>query len=121
MLIRDFDEIAEEQVTLPGIEGVMTKNAFVDHEALPGFHVRLYRLSPGGRSTLHWHRQQHVYHVLSGEGEFVGKDDDKTAIRAGNVLIVPSLDPHMLVNTSHDEDLCLFDVVGPCGYATDEN
>jgi oxalate decarboxylase/phosphoglucose isomerase-like protein (cupin superfamily) len=117
MLLRDFKDIEEEAVTLPGIEGVMTKNAFIDHEALPGFNVRLYELSPGGHTTLHWHRQQHIYHVLAGEGEFVGQDEERTPIRAGNVLVVPSLDPHMLVNTSNDQDLRLFDVVGPCSYA----
>ncbi len=116
MIVRDFDKIEREAANLPGMEGVATQAAFAEHEALPGFLVRMFTLQPGGHTALHWHRQQHLHYVLAGEGYVVGKDDEKIPIRSGEVVLVPSNDPHMIVNTSQDQELRFFDVAGPCGY-----
>ncbi|HJN49586.1 MAG: cupin domain-containing protein [Pseudomonadales bacterium] len=116
MLLRSLDEISPEEVDIPGMKGVTTQSAFIEHEMLPGFHVRMFSLEPKGCTGLHWHRQQHVHYIVSGEGLFVGKDEQETPIQAGQVVLVPSLDPHSVINSSDHSVLRFFDVVGPCGY-----
>jgi mannose-6-phosphate isomerase-like protein (cupin superfamily) len=100
MLLKSFDEIDSQDVDLPGMEGVSTQSVFIDDEMLPGFHVRMFSLKPKGRTGLHWHRRQHEHYIVAGEGFFVGKDDVKTCIRGGQVIVVPSLDSHSIVNPS---------------------
>lgn len=120
MIVRDFDGIESKASDLPGMAGVTTQAAFIEHEALPGFYVRMFTLQPGGHTALHQHRQQHVHYVLEGEGYVVGGDDERTPIQAGQVVLVPSFDPHMVVNSSTEAALRFFDVVGPCGYTPQE-
>lgn len=113
MVLHHLPDIELGIVDMPGMSGVATQGILMEHPQLPGFLVRMFTLAPGGHTGLHQHPQQHLHHVLSGTGTFVGAAGQREELRAGDVVLTEPDEFHQIVNPSADEELRFFDVVGP--------
>ncbi|MCW4045378.1 MAG: cupin domain-containing protein [Candidatus Bathyarchaeota archaeon] len=75
------------------------------------FAMRLFEIEAGGYSPLHTHPWEHEVFILEGEGQ-VFDGEIATAIKAGDVVFVPSGEQHQFKNNSKEtlKFLCLI----PC-------
>ena len=72
----------------------------------------LSEVDPGSSSNAHSHeRNEEVFYVVSGEG-FVRVDDERQAVSAGSVIVIPPGSTHQLEN-SGDEVLKVVCSVSP--------
>ena len=61
------------------------------------FAMRLFEMEPDGYSPLHAHSWEHEVFILEGEG-FVFDGEKAKAVKAGDVLFVPSDEQHQFKN-----------------------
>ena len=61
------------------------------------FAMRLFEMEPSGYSPLHAHSWEHEVFILEGEGQ-VSDGEKATAIKAGDVVFVPSDEQHQFRN-----------------------
>jgi len=61
------------------------------------FAMRLFEMKPGGYSPLHAHAWEHEVFILDGEGT-VFDGTKATAVKAGDVVFVPSDEHHQFKN-----------------------
>jgi quercetin dioxygenase-like cupin family protein len=77
------------------------------------FHMRRFRVLPGGYTPKHTHAWEHEVFVLAGEGAATTPNGDKP-MRPGDVIFIPGEDIHQFRNTGTQdlEFLCLIPAPG---------
>ena len=113
MIIEHLTKIQAEPAEAPGMAGVAFQGILMEHPLLPGFLVRMFTLEPSGHTGLHHHPQQHVHYITLGRGNFISEGGRRQPVSAGDVVLTEPDEYHQIANTSEDDHLQFFDVVGP--------
>jgi mannose-6-phosphate isomerase-like protein (cupin superfamily) len=80
--------------------------------------VAYVSIAPGKSSLRHFHRRtEESYYVIAGEA-FVEIRDEQATLRAGQIVLIPAMQPHKVYNTGHD-DLVLLVACAPAWEASD--
>lgn len=67
----------------------------------PHFALRYVQIEPGGWSSLDQHVHDHGVFVLRGRGR-VRHGEEESDIAYGDVVYIPSNEPHQFINTGHE-------------------
>jgi mannose-6-phosphate isomerase-like protein (cupin superfamily) len=80
--------------------------------------VAYVSIAPHKSSLRHFHRRtEESYYVIAGEA-FVEIGDEQATLRAGQIVLIPTMQPHKVYNTGHDE-LVLLVACAPAWEASD--
>ena len=103
-----YDQVATEEVIVPGAKGVRVRWLISSEDGAPHFYMRRYELAPGGRTPWHAHPWEHEVYILSGAGTLVTPEGEHP-LSAGDCVFVPPNEEHQFRNTGPGElkMLCL--------------
>lgn len=101
-----FDEVASEEVHVPGAEGVEVRWLVSDADGAPNFYMRRYELAPGGRTPRHRHAWEHEVYILEGQGVVFGNGVENR-FRPGDVMFIPPQEEHYFAAQTPVAFLCL--------------
>ena len=88
-----YDQVATEEVIVPGAKGVRVRWLISSEDGAPHFYMRRYELAPGGRTPRHAHPWEHEVYILEGEGIVLGNERDNR-FGAGDVIYIPPQEEH---------------------------
>jgi len=105
---REIAVVKREQVIQGESSGAMTRQSAISADIVgsEGIFMGLSRLSPGMRSTSHYHTNcESSLYVLSGQGRFLTgpRLDRANPIEPGDFIFVPPNAPHTVVNNGDVE------------------
>jgi len=108
MKIAAYDRIKENRVEDPEAKEVFIRVLVGPDDGAEKFHMRRFRVRPGGYTPKHAHAWEHEVFVLAGQGIALTPEGEK-AITAGDVIFVPGGDLHQFKNNANAdlEFLCL--------------
>jgi len=111
--MKKFNYMDVEPESLEEGKGVKRRWLITRETGAENFFMRLYEVEPGGFTPLHSHPWEHEVFILEGEGVAVGGSEE-CELREGDVLFIPSGEPHQLRNESDKilKFLCLIPAVG---------
>ncbi|KAJ3445627.1 phosphatase 2c [Anaeramoeba flamelloides] len=101
---KKFTDVPKKDVTMFGSKKT-TIRWLLDFEKdkMPNFALRRFEIQPGGSIGLHSHPQEHEIYVISGESCVITNgEDQKVVAKGGDVLYVPSNEPHDYYNNGTD-------------------
>lgn len=116
MKICQSDTIADQEMTMPGAEGVRMRVLLgMQEEAPTNFVMRKFDIEPGGKTPHHHHPYEHQIYILEGEG-IAMEGDTERAFSAGDCIFVPGDQVHQFRNTGDKtlRFLCLIPRPEPC-------
>jgi mannose-6-phosphate isomerase-like protein (cupin superfamily) len=80
--------------------------------------VAYVSIAPHKSSLRHFHRRtEESYYVIAGEA-LVEIGDEQATLRAGQIVLIPTMQPHKVYNRGHD-DLVLLVACAPAWEASD--
>lgn len=97
----EFTDFAER-----GARGVRRKTLVDPSVGSLRFHLRYYRIEPGGRTPLDVHDYEHIVVITKGRGSLVTVENGSPSIKSvkqGDVIFIGSREPHQFVNTGEAE------------------
>ena len=100
MKIRHYTDVALEDVTREGFDGVKARYIITDKEGAPHFAMRVFEFEPGGHTSLHQHPEEHEMFLVEGELTAVNDQGMESALKPGHTLFIPSNEQHQLKNVS---------------------
>lgn len=108
MKLIHYQQIAEESVTDPAAKDCFIRVLIGPSDQANKFHMRRFRLAPGGFSPLHAHGWEHEVFILKGKGELSTSEGTKP-FEAGYAIFIPPDQLHQFKNTGDSdlEFLCL--------------
>jgi len=95
-----IDEVEE------GFSGVNTVWVVLKRDDLAGFSSRIFRIEPGGHTSMHAHDREHVAVVVRGTIR-VESNSDVWDVKEGSIITVPMNKPHRFINPGHDRVVLL--------------
>ncbi|KAJ3436757.1 oxalate-binding protein [Anaeramoeba flamelloides] len=101
---KKFTDVPKKDVTMFGSKKT-TIRWLLDFEKdkMPNFALRRFEIQPGGSIGLHSHPQEHEIYVISGESCVITNgEEQKVVAKGGDVLYVPSNEPHDYYNNGSD-------------------
>lgn len=112
MKVVNFQKVKEEPVKDPAAKDVFIRLLVGGDDGAKKFHMRRFRLRPGGHTPHHAHDWEHEIFVLAGKGELVLQSGNRP-LGPGDVAFV---DPNLLhqFRAAGDADfefLCLIPAV----------
>ena len=112
MKVESSLNVKETQVDDPLAKDVFIRVLIGPQDGADKFHMRRFRVLPGGWTPHHKHDWEHEIYILAGTGELV-TDEGNQPFAAGSVIFVPGNDMHQFKNTgsSELEFLCLIPAV----------
>jgi quercetin dioxygenase-like cupin family protein len=87
MKVIAFDQIAEEKVEDPEAKDCYIRVLIGPDDGAKVFHMRRFRVLPGGYTPHHTHDWEHEVYIISGEGELATPDGPKP-FKGGDVIFV---------------------------------
>jgi len=108
----EFSKIPEEKVEDPEARDVHIRVLIGPDDGADKFHMRRFRVLPGGHTPHHTHDWEHEVYILSGKGELETPEGPRP-FETGSVVFVPAGIKHQFKNTGDDEleFLCLIPAV----------
>ena len=103
MKIRHYTDVALEDVTREGFEGVKARYVITDKEGAPHFAMRVFEFEPGGHTSLHQHPEEHEMFMVEGTLTAVNDQGVESALKPGHTLFIPPHERHQLKNQSERE------------------
>jgi quercetin dioxygenase-like cupin family protein len=100
MKIRHYTDVALEDVTREGFDGVKARYVITDKEGAPHFSMRVFEFEPGGHTSLHQHPEEHEMFIVEGELTAVNDQGVESALKPGHTLFIPPNEQHQLKNQS---------------------
>ena len=98
MIVRGYQQVEREEVTMPGATGVGVRWLIGDKQGAPNFAMHHFEVEPGGHTPKHHHPYEHEVFILEGEG-VVLEGDAEHAFRAGDSIYVAADEVHQFQNT----------------------
>ncbi len=107
-------QVTEEIVNDPLAKDVKIRVLIGPDDGADNFHMRRFRVAPGGYTPHHDHDWEHEVYVLAGEGELMTPDGPRP-FTAGDAIFVDAGIKHQFVNTARSdlEFLCLIPAIDP--------
>ena len=114
MKISNYQETSEERVSGPEAKDVFIRVLIGPADGADKFHMRRFRVLPGGHTPHHSHDWEHEVYVLAGQGELITPDGPRP-FAAGDVIFVDPNARHQFRNPgpAELEILCLIPAVSP--------
>ena len=114
MELKNYIEHEEEKVRDPEAKDVFIRVLIGPEDRAENFHMRRFRVLPGGHTPYHAHDWEHEVYILSGRGELTTAEG-ATPFQAGDFVFV---DPNLEHNFKNDGDeelvfLCLIPALNP--------
>ena len=98
MKARHYGAVKSRGVEMEGAIGVSKRVLAGLEEGAPNFVMRLFELTPGGRTPNHTHNWEHEVFVVDGEG-YAESDAGNRDLVPGTAVYVAPGEPHGFVNT----------------------
>ncbi len=89
MIIRSQNDVSAEQVTMYGSTGTYIQVLLGENEGTPNFIMRRFVVEKGGQIGMHDHWYEHEIYVLSGKGNLIDEQGNRTPVKAGDAILVP--------------------------------
>lgn len=114
-------------VGVKDVEIQWLSKAGTDSQGAPAYGLRLFTIGPGGEIPIHSHFYVQTMYILSGRFECWQADPDTdeitdtSTVGPGDVVYIPTMEPHGMRNTSDTEAgsfLCCIGNVAPEGCTT---
>ena len=119
MLVRRIDQVGQQQMSMPGAEGVRMRLMIGREDGAPTFAMRQFEVEPGGHTPLHRHNYEHEVLIVEGSGRIADSDDGASTreIGAGDVVFIPANQVHQFRNESQKpfKFMCLVPTHFDCG------
>jgi quercetin dioxygenase-like cupin family protein len=114
MKIAEAIAVEARPVTMEGSKDCMVRWLIGKEDGAENFAMRQFVVEPGGYTPRHSHPYEHEIFVLEGTGVAV-EGDRAHAVKAGDVIFVPSEEIHQFRNTGSAplKFLCLIPHVPP--------
>lgn len=112
MKIANFSQVEENEVSDPEAEKVFIRVLIGPDDGAENFHMRRFRVLPGGHTPHHVHDWEHEVFILAGRGELQTPDGPRS-FEAGDVVFVDPGVKHQFTNSGEIdlEFLCLIPAV----------
>jgi quercetin dioxygenase-like cupin family protein len=109
-----YHRVPEKKVDDPEAKDVFIRVVIGPEDGAKNFHMRYFRVRPGGHTPHHAHPWEHENYVLAGRGEVVTPDGPK-AVGPGDVVFIEAGMKHQYRNAGEAdfEFLCLIPAVNP--------
>lgn len=114
MKISPAQKITEKKVEDPEAKDVFIRMLIGPDDGADKFHMRLFRVLPGGHTPRHLHDWEHENYIISGQGRVMTPDGPRP-VGPGDVVFIEAGIKHQYQNAG-DEDfvfLCLIPAVNP--------
>lgn len=105
-----YESDAGEQTSPIIVQGIV-KQLITRKEGSKNMAALHLRLSQGGFVKEHYHEQEEIYYIQSGEAK-VTVDGSVSQVRKGGVVFIPSNAKHQLANAGNDP-LMIFAITSP--------
>ena len=119
MLIRRPEQVAPQQMAMPGASRVSMRLMVGRSDGAPNFSMRLFEVEPGGHTPQHQHNYEHELLILEGSGQVQGGVNGSTIrpIQAGDVIFMPPNELHQFKNTGPTtlKMMCMVPTQFDCG------
>lgn len=92
-----FSEVKAEDFKEADAAGIRVRWLIKREDGAPNFAMRLFEVSPNGRSPHHSHDWEHEVYVLEGECQVVCGDETRK-VGAGHAVFIPPNVPHQFIN-----------------------
>jgi len=92
--------VEAEEVSEPAV-GVKVRWLITKKTGAPNFAMRLFEMEPGGSTPRHAHNWEHEAFILSGRGEVLVEEGEKS-FGPEDVVFVPSGEEHQFRNTGDE-------------------
>lgn len=101
-------------------QGLTIRRVISAVDGATDFTMDIFEIRPGGHSAFHAHPWEHEVFVICGDGVLVGAGDE-TPFGAGDVIFIPSNEPHQFRNAGDDpiEFVCLIPQAALTAYYLD--
>ena len=110
---KDSNDIPFENITMDGALNAEFKVVVGKKEGAPNFIMRIFKIQPGGYSTLHSHEWEHENYFLNGNGEIRNSKGESKKVKKGDVAFIPPFEEHQYYNSGNEvlEFICLIPIV----------
>jgi len=98
MIVKKASEINKEPVIKANSIYTTIQWLITDEDGAKRFTMRRFEILPGGEIGLHDHPEEHEIYILQGKGKLIDKEGKITEIGIGDVIFVPSNEPHEYKN-----------------------
>ena len=95
--VRALEEEPGEEVTEEGYRGVSSVWLAVERGGLKGFSSRIFRIEPGGHTSMHAHERENLALVLRGSCQ-LEYASERMLLKEGSLVEIPSGVPHRFLN-----------------------
>ena len=109
----NYKDVPTEPVVKKGFVQVRARYLITEKQGAKNFAMRLFEFAPKGHTSYHTHPWEHEMFVKKGQGILVS-EDKKHAVKQGDVIFIPSGEPHQFINESNEtlELICLIPLSG---------
>ncbi len=114
MKLESFENVEEQKVEDSEAKDVFIRVLIGPDDGADKFHMRRFRVLPGGFTPFHAHEWEHEVYILEGSGELTLNEGPRP-FGAGDAVFVPAGLKHQFKNTGLGElaFLCLIPAVNP--------
>ena len=102
MIKKNFKDVSEEVVTKANSTKTTVRWLITKEDGTKGYATRMFEIQPGGQIGLHSHPEDHHLFVLQGDCQALKENDEKIALKAGDVIYVPPNELHGFENNGND-------------------
>jgi len=98
MILKHASDVQPEPITKPGFLKFQARFLLTADDGCPRYALRLMEFAPGGCTSFHGHKEEHLMYFLEGEG-VLKTDGGEQRIRAGDALLLMPCEKHQIKNT----------------------
>jgi quercetin dioxygenase-like cupin family protein len=91
MKVTPYLQVTENPVTDPEAKDAFIRVLIGPEDGARKFHLRRFRLLPGGYTPLHTHPWEHEVFVLAGQGELITPDGPRSFAAGAAIFVDPGL------------------------------
>jgi len=95
--ITNYNDVETQEM----LDGVTMRVVLSPDQGAPHFNLRVFEVQPGKSTPFHDHWWEHEVFVLAGRGN-LRTIERETAIKSGNVILVPGGTTHQFINTGDE-------------------
>lgn len=109
MYVVNYKQREAKEVELAGSQKVTMRWLIGKQTGAKTYAMRFFEIAPGGIIPIHQHLEEHEIFVVNGEAKLLG--DIESIAKKGDVVYVPSNEPHGYDNTQGTHPFCFICVI----------
>jgi len=99
MIIRHCSDVKDYRVQNEGIKSLNVKFVITGEDENPANSFWVLEFAPDGCADMHSHLEDHLLYILEGECLCRTESSGEITAKSGDVIYIPSCEPHYLRNT----------------------